>query len=680
LLYSWPRMAGTIRLRSAWLALAVIGLFSGVPARAQDQDQEDTGVQNPTPAESLGVSARDGSVLGQLGIRPAYNSQVEVNKTSFLWNQGFAVNRTVPRLKLENSWNVGISKNSAQNHYKSRAGDAKARGEYNIGRLGGWSTGADLGLKRVFSGSDFNRTVDNGNDFSWFLTAGAPGALLSRLLRLPEGALSWDFTGTTGATENVDIRDNRTQGGTGQRSDSTHVTGSTAQLDTRISAISGLKWKLDVTGRIDRDRQSSRTRQSDTSVSGTAATIVAAENENRTKRASFTTAWTPSSKDRIGLTGQYSQSVNQSYSADVRAQDTKTGLDQRIGIDMKLVPFWGINLDLKADNNRTDIKYELSTQGRGSAKKSANGRMNFIVGQRVPLLRGTEVTTEGSWEKSKNTFQSSTSDYNNDVTTLRQVLRRPLGTRFVAVTTGEASISRMLYDDKKQDRDDLRFLLDGALGYRPRTGFDCRLTGSWRQQKTVYIPAANSRNSLTAKSYGVGAELGLQVTPAVKVTQTYKMTADYSFYDFNESSNILSRTTEVRTGLQATLGQKAKLGLDHSYRFKDSGRYVRDFPGAPRLYAKASGETYQFLTLTTRYDFTPGFAIRASQGMEVRDLRLRGNPAPPPTRTTKLQFTGGLDLNHKFSEDFTVNSRVERTQSSAEKSYWRVSGALNRVF
>ena len=71
---------------------------------------------------------------------------------------------------------------------------------------------------------------------------------------------------------------------------------------------------------------------------------------------------------------------------------------------------------------------------------------------------------------------------------------------------------------------------------------------------------------------------GLQVTPLVKVSQNYRMTADYSFYDFNESSNVLSRTTEVRTGLQSTLGSKAKLDLDHSFRFKDSGRYVRDDP------------------------------------------------------------------------------------------------------
>jgi hypothetical protein len=660
------------------VALAALCLFVATPCQAQDDEVAGSG--NPAGGGEPGIPASDGSILGRLGLRPLYTSNVDVNRKSFRWDQSLKMDRTFQRLKLENSWNIGIAKNSDQNHYKSRTGNAKARGEYGIAGLGGWSTGADLGLKRVFSGGDYNRTVDNGSQFSWFATAGAPGRLLSHIFGLPEGSLSWDVTGSTGATENVDIRENQAQGGGGGRSDSTYATGSTEAIDSRISTELGQKWTLGVTGRIDQASDRSRTRQRDTSGRGTADSTVVAENSSRGKRVAFTTAWTPSPQNRVGFTGQFNRNVNQAYSAEVRAQDTKTGLDQRLGLDVKLVPFWGINLDLKADNSRTDISYALSPQGRGNTRRTANGRLNFIVGSAVPLLRGTEATTEASWEKSRNTFQTATTGYGNQVTTLRQILRRPLGPRLAAVTTGEASINRMMYDDKKQDRDDLRFLLDGALQYRPRSGFDCRLTGQWRTQQTVYIPAANSRNSVTAKSYAMGAELGLQVTPLVKVTQSYKMTADYSFYDFNEGSNVLSRTTEVRTGLQSTLGSKAKLGVDHSFRFKDSGLYVRDTPGAPRLYAKASGETIQILALTTRYDFSPEFALRASQRMEVRELRQRGNSTPSPVRTKTLGFTGGLDLNHRFSKDFSVNARVEKTQSSAEKGYWRVSGSMSQVF
>jgi hypothetical protein len=661
-----------------FVALTALWLFLAPPCQAQDDGG--SGPDNPAGGAAPEVPPDDGSILGRLGLRPLYSSHVEVNRKSFGWDQNLKMNRTFQRLKLENSWDIKISKNSDQDHRKSRTGNAKARGEYGITTLGGWSTGADLGLKRVFSGGDYNRTVDNGSEFSWFATAGAPGPLLSRIFGLPEGAFSWDVTGSAGATENVDIRENQAQAGGGGRSDSTYATGSTEGIDSRISLALGQKWKLDVTGQVDRSSDRSRTRQRDISLNGTADSTVAAANTSRGKRVAFTTAWTPGPKNRVGLTGQFNQSVNQAYSADVRGQDTKTGLDQRLSVDMKLVPFWGINLDLKADNTRTDISYALLPNGRGNSRNNGNGRLNFIIGPAVPLLRGTEMTTEASWEKSRNTFQTSGTDYDSRITTLRQVVRRPLGLRLVAVTTGEASINRVMYDDKKQDRDDLRFLLDGALGYRPRTALDCRLTAQWRKQQSVYIPAANSRNSVTAKSYAVGAELGLQVTPLAKLTQSYKMTADYSFYDFNESTNALSRTTEVRTGLQSTIGSKGKLGVDHSYRFKDTGRYVRDNPGAPRLYAKASGETTQSLALTTRYEFSPGFALRASERMEVRELRQRGVPAPPPARTKKLEFTGGLDLNHRFSEDFSVNGRAEKTQSSTERGYWRISGSLSQVF
>lgn len=677
MLYLQVGLAGLARPSRAWIALAVLCMFLAAPSRAQAQNGE--GGDGSAGGDAAGADSS--SVLSRFGLRPIFNSDVSVNRRAFNWNQNLKADRSFQRLKLMNSWDMRIAKNADQNHLKSRNGATKAHGEYAITRLGGWSTGADLNLKRNFTGGDYNRTVNNGSDFSWFATAGSPGLFLTRLLGLSEGAISWDFTGTVGTTENVDIRENRTQGGTGARSDSTHATGSTRGLSTRVAAELGTKWKLDVTGNIDRDSDNSRTRQRDSSGKGTADSTVVAENGSRSKRVLFSTTWTPSSQNRVGFSGQYNRSVNQAYSADVRAQDTKTGLDQRLAVDMKLVPFWGIQLDLKADNSRTDIRYDLSTLGRGNTRRTANGRLNFILGAAVPLLHGTEMTTEASWDNTRNTFQtSSTTSYSTKVASLRQVVRRPLGSRLALVSTGEASINRMLYDDKKQDKDDLRILLDGALAYRPRSGFDCRLTAQWRKQQTVYIPAANSRNSFTAKSYAMGAELGFAVTPLVKLTQSYRMTADYSFYDFNESSNVLSRTTDVRTGLASTLGSKAKLNLDHTFRFKDSGLYVRATPGAPRLYAKASGETTQNLALTTRYDFTPEFALRATQRMEVRELRPRGNPTPPPVRTKKLEFIGGLDLNHRFSRDFSMTAKVEKTQSSAEKGYWRITGSVSRIF
>lgn len=677
MLYLQPVLARTVQLRGALVALAAFCLFLAAPVLAQD-DQEEPGAGTSASEDTTSSRIFDGSVLGYLGVRPLYTTQVEVNRSAFRWDQSLKMERDVNRLKLANSWNVGIQKNSAQNHYKSRSGTSKARGEYRLPGLGGWSTGADLGLQRNFSGGDFSRTVDDGSEFSWFVTAGAPGRILSRIFRLSEGALSWDVTGSAGATQNVDIRENRTQGIVGSRSDSTHATGSTSQVDSRIAADLGQKWKLDVTGRIDRESEDSLTRQREhKTVAQITDSTVAAVNRNRGKRMAFNTTWSPNARNRVGLAGQFSRNVNQSYSADVRAQDTKTGLDQRITLDTKLVPFWGINLDLKAENNVTDISYAISRQGRGRTKKAGSGRLNFVVGSVVPLFRGTEMTTEANWEKSRNTFLTS-ANYTNDITTLRQVVRRPFGKRVVMVTTGEASLNRMVYADKKQDRDDLRYMLDGSLGYRPAQAFDCRLTAQWRQQQTIYIPAANSRNSVTQKSYQIGAEIGLQITPLVKVTQKYSMAADYSFYDFNENSNSLSRTTEVRTGLQSTVGSKAKLNLDHSFRFKDAGRYVRDNPAAPRLYSMATDETYQFLVLATRYDFSPEFALRASQRMEIRETRQRG--VDTAARTEKLEFTGGMDLNHNFSQDFSVNARVERTQSSSERNYLRVSGSLNRTF
>ena len=153
-------------------------------------------------------------------------------------------------------------------------------------------------------GATINRTVNNGSRFNWFVTAGAPGGLVTHLLRLPEGALSWDFTGSVGATDNVDVRENQSQGGVGVRSDSTHATGNTDRLGTRIAAELGQKWRLDVTGQVDRDRDTPSTRQCETSGKGTADTTHrGGERQPHAKRASVTTAWTPTPQNRVNFTG-----------------------------------------------------------------------------------------------------------------------------------------------------------------------------------------------------------------------------------------------------------------------------------------------------------------------------------------------------------------------------------------
>ena len=103
--------------------------------------------------------------------------------------------------------------------------------------------------------------------------------------------------------------------------------------------------------------------------------------------------------------------------------------------------------------------------------------------------------------------------------------------------------------------------------------------------------------------------------------------------------------------------------------------------GGPRAYAKGSTEIFQVLEVLTGYDFSDAFTISARQRMEVRERkRLDTVPHTVIRDRTRLEFTGGMDLDHQFREEFSVRASIQRTQSSLEKNYWRISVTANRSF
>jgi hypothetical protein len=675
-----PKLHGIAlpRRRTVLLCLLVHLLVWSSAGLAQTGGGSSQPDPSSSPDRPAGPEQAQRPLLNRLGLTPTYSSMFTVNRRSKDWSQAFKWKREYQKLEADNSWDMDIQKDAARNSFQSRQGRSQTHLEYSMPSFGGWSAGSDFALKRVFNGSEFDRTVDNGTSSNLFLTSALLGNLAGRLMRVPEGSLEWKLTGSAGLKSDTDIRQIRLGGETNQlrSSDSTSATGSDRALESQMRFSRGTVFKLDTTGRYGQTSEDARTQSWDIAHPDSFK-VLSANNRNSSRRVALNAAWNPNQKTQATLMGQSNRERNQFYSALIRKQDGSDGLDQRLSLEFKTTPLWGIELQTKGENGYTDQRYKTSTQGRGLRRNTVDGSAHFITGPSAGLLEGLESTTEWHWQNNRNTFQSTT-DYDSRERRLRQNLRRPFGQKLVAIATAEGSLSQSFYKDRSQDRDELRWMLDGALGYRPSIRIDSRLTASWSQRQTLNIPAANSRNSNTQNSYRIGAESNLQLSPTMKVGQKYAMTADYSFYDFNESNNGLIRTTEVRTSFTSVLGKKAKLDAEHNFRFKDSGQYVRENPGAPRLYGKSAEETFQYLTVTTRYDFTSEFDIHASQRYEVR--RITQVVSKKLTKTTKLLFTGGMNLNHKFSDAFSVNVQADQTRSTAEKNYWRVSASLDRQF
>jgi hypothetical protein len=249
----------------------------------------------------------------------------------------------------------------------------------------------------------------------------------------------------------------------------------------------------------------------------------------------------------------------------------------------------------------------------------------------------------------------------------------------VLLTTAEGRLTQSFYDDARLDRDELWWLLDGAVGYRPISALDTKLRAQYQQRKVINIASTSSINNNTQNTYKVEAEVNYQVTPVVRASQRYTMTADYAFYDFNENNNGLVRTTEVRTNVTSTVGSKVNLALEHDYRFKDNGSYVRSGTTGIRAYSKRQVEIFQYMTITTGYQFSEEFNVFSSERLEARRTS-QVTGSTPPTIVRRFEFHGGMELDHKFSEEFTINSRIEQVRSSAEPDFWSITASLNRRF
>lgn len=669
----------------AFLLVILAALAAGaVPALAQDDDDE-----TPPLRPLLPDSAASRNIIDRLGVKPQYSTNVEIFKTNLRWSQGLKVARTLGALKLEGSMQSGMQQNEASSNLDNRDGRTKARFEYGLAGLGGWSAGTDIELARVRNSSSFNRTIDNGGQFSAFATSQGPGTLARQLFGLSADVLDWEWGGSIGYKEDTDVRQRLGQGVL-QQSDSTWADGSTVALNTRAALSLGPQFKLDLSGQTDRERQTSHTaRVERIKRTGQADSINAFlldpdRNRNRTRNGSATATWTPRTGTRIAFNASYLSAVDEFYNADptVKKQDRQDGQDERLGLEMKLPPLLGLAFDLKGGTTSSSKKFRESvSQGRGQRREYARGSMSFGVRPGLGPLSRIESTSELSWENSDNTFDSPNSpDFRGRIVSVRQNLRRPLGQRLVVVLTGDGSLNQSFYDrfqNKRQDRDEQRLIGDAAIGYRPREGLDTRLTGQWERRRQYSIDSTLSANSFTQNRYVVGAEIAVPFKDLLRLSQRYTITADYQVYRFKEDANILTRRTEVRTLAQSTIGRGIRFDLDHSWQFKDSGSY-REIGFGPRKYAKSTRENYQSLLAIVRYDIGTAFQMKVQQRYDVRRVRNLSNNKV--TLSERLEFTGGIIVDHKFRRDFSVKSTIERTDSSLEKSYWRVNNQVAYTF
>lgn len=658
--------------------LALLALLAPSPSFAQEDD-EWTG-----PHGGATVDTTLGRGVFGLGIHPRYVSRYDVNRTATAWTNSVDLARTLGSVSTMNRWSVKVEKDEARNGYKLQSGTAAAEVAYETEQLGGWSSGTNFNMGRRFSRTNVSRLVSNNHDLSVFLTSGAIGAAVRNLFGTSDSsrAFSWDVTGRTGLTGVTDVREQgaRGTGASAPRADSTDADGLSHGLESRLHAEAGSAWTLDLSGNVLRTREDSRTESTKpVGADSVAVTITEVPNRNRSERASLTSVWKPTRRLDLRTTSSYTNTFRELFSTAIHARDVEQGQDKSLRVDVKTKPFWGLDVSLGGTNRLFDKRQDVDTgQNSGQSERSLNTGLVFSSGSPFGPLSRIESTT--TWDTSEIEHSSGRSaDYTERRQNFKQGLKRQLGSEIVLLLNGEGVINQTFYADSILDQDELRWSADGTFGYRPsgnRT--DLKLSAKWTERETVNIHTSKSNNNITETSYYILFDYTYKLRPAIKLNQTYTITATSSEYLFNRTSNGLVRGSEVRTKFDGLVGTRVRLALDHQFRSKNSGSYLRRIGSTLRTYSRAQEEAYQNFLVTTTYTLARQLELHSSQRFEVRKSTVLATKRE--TKTERLEFTAGMSLAHQFGDSFLLDLKADHTESDSDRPYWRVVAAVNRTF
>ena len=87
------------------------------------------------------------------------------------------------------------------------------------------------------------------------------------------------------------------------------------------------------------------------------------------------------------------------------------------------------------------------------------------------------------------------------------------------------------------------------------------------------------------------------------------------------------------------------------------------------------------MTLSVSYPINQEMKIEARQMYDQRATRpvtATGEGAVRKTTRGELSLRG--DMNHKFNNDFALLASVQRTQSTAEDSFWTINASIQKRF
>ncbi|MFH1502256.1 MAG: hypothetical protein ABIG03_04340 [Candidatus Eisenbacteria bacterium] len=362
--------------------------------------------------------------------------------------------------------------------------------------------------------------------------------------------------------------------------------------------------------------------------------------------------------------------------------EIRTGNTEAIDFSANLAVVEGLTTTTGLSYSRSRTSYDIEPDKSTELKtRAANASIAYVLGQ-------TRFTAELRTEKKRNDyFDTQTGDtYTNSV---GASLTHGFGEKLTAVMRGRTSLLSHHYDDAEandQDRD--LFDQEGTLqlDYLPKNGIATSVLIKVRQDELIYIRTSRTGDNKESQTYSIHPSITKSLGSTVSVTQKYELSADYTFYTYDQDSNFLIRSFAVNTGVDWRPLKAVRLSIDHKYRAQDEGAYVEDDDGVER-YGKNSERDNKSLTLRFGYKLFTfiDFEIRQTFSIQ-RKWQMEDGERELSWEKFDTVLTGQATADYELPSGTTLKFNVGRTYRDAtsildrQREVWDISLNIEKTF
>jgi hypothetical protein len=352
------------------------------------------------------------------------------------------------------------------------------------------------------------------------------------------------------------------------------------------------------------------------------------------------------------------------------------------------IPRMTLNAGINYRSNDIDRVIDLQ-QSQQAIDHGANARMTY------QFTDSTRVEMRGDWGVGRNLYDDPRrSRLNGDAVTrsVGGIVRRPLGRRATFDVSTNYQLQQFFFDirdtgEETDDRDIVRGDLNARVDYFPGKRVKTNVRFSFQHNQTIFLEAAKSSFNQTQQLYSIYPSLEYIITPLVTLREDASIIANATVSEFNVNANRLSRTSELRTSIEAKVHRRLFFALRYGLRFLQDGSYKEEDDGI-RRFAKSNEDSSHDVYFNVNYTPIPGGAVFFNSHMRNSDLisvQVRGNnfvEIPAATEFDEIEI--GAQIDHTLKMGLKVGGNVRRlqnwTSSGSRNNYWVGSVSVGQQF